>query len=156
MTEDNCKVNAPNPGLGPPLVEGLWAGWSLWTTSEPFEDSVGPFYAKREPDGSMTCGFRPGAQSLNSAGVVHGGALATFADYSLFTIAADRLLGTSAVTVSLNAEFVGSARAGDLLTARGEVLRAGRSLVFVRGVIYAAGGPVLSFAGVLKILHRKS
>jgi uncharacterized protein (TIGR00369 family) len=104
----------------------------------------------------MTCGFRPGAQSLNSAGVVHGGALATFADYSLFTIAADRLLGISAVTVSLNAEFVGSARAGDLLTARGEVLRAGRSLVFVRGVIDAAGDPVLSFTGVLKILHRKS
>ena len=78
------------------------------------------------------------------------------AEFTAADLLLDALLGISAVTVSLNAEFVGSARAGGLLTARGEVLRAGRSLVFVRGVIYAAGGPVLSFAGVLKILHRKS
>lgn len=151
MTENDRKVNAPIQGLGPPLSEGLWAGWSLWAASEPFEESVGPFYSRQEPDGSMTCGFLPRAQSLNSVGIVHGGALATFADYSLFVIAVDHLPGMSAVTVSLNTEFVGAARAGDRLTARGDVLKAGRSLVFVRGVISAAVGPVLNFSGVLKI-----
>jgi acyl-coenzyme A thioesterase PaaI-like protein len=37
-----------------------------------------------------------------------------------------------------------------LLEARGDVIRAGRSLVFVRGVVTADGEAALSFSGTLK------
>lgn len=149
MTTENDK-----PGLSAPIAEGPWAGWSVWTGAEPFEEYAGPFFARREPDGSFTCGFRPRACNLNGAGGIHGGALATFADYSLFLIAHDALKGQAAVTVTLNTEFVGGVGADKLLTARGDVLRAGGSLVFVRGVIECEGASIMNFSGVLKRLKR--
>ena len=66
--------------LSPPLQEGPWRGWSFWTGREPFEELVGPFYTRREKDGSYTTGFRPSERNLNSTGILHGGAIATFAD----------------------------------------------------------------------------
>lgn len=144
------------PGLGPPLDRGAWAGWSTWTSCEPFEEHAGPFYARRETDGSFTTGFRPSACNLNAAGYVHGGAITTFADYSLFLIAHKTLRGQSSVTVTLNTEFVGAGRANHLMTARGDVLRAGKSLVFVRGLIEQERTLVASFSGTLKIVGSAS
>jgi uncharacterized protein (TIGR00369 family) len=146
---------APVPDLGPPIPDGVWAGWSKWTGEEPFEDHAGPFYAKRGANGGFICGFHPGARSLNGAGTVHGGALATFADYALFMIAKDALAGQGIVTVTLNTEFVGAGPSDVLLTAQGDVVRAGRSLIFVRGLIEAGDAPVLNFSGVLKIVRPK-
>jgi uncharacterized protein (TIGR00369 family) len=144
------------PTLGPPIGDGTWAGWSKWTSQEPFEDYVGPFYARREPDGSITCGFRPEAKNLNGMGALHGGALVTFADYAIFLIATDQLAGLDGVTVTLNTEFVGAARTGGLLTCRGDVVKAGRSLLFVRGQIDAAGDKILNFSGVIKIMRPRA
>lgn len=145
----------PTTSLGPLVNQGEWSGWSQWQGHDPFEDLVGPFYARREPDGRICCGWRPQAINLNGHGAVHGGALMTFADYSLFLIAHDHLQGVGAVTVSLNAEFTSGARAGNILVSRGEVTRAGRSLVFVRGLVLAQEQPVLNFSGVMKILRRR-
>lgn len=143
-------------GLGAPVTEGDWAGWFRSTEREPFEEFAGPFYAKRESDGGIVCGFRLQPQHMNSVGSAHGGALMTFADHSLFLIAADHLGGLDSVTVTLNGEFVGGAPAGARLIARGDVVRAGGSLLFVRGLIDAAGEPVLSFSGVIKKIRRIS
>ena len=141
--------------LGPPLAEGEWAGWSTWAAIEPFEEHVGPFYARRAEDGGMMCGCTVGEVNLNGGGSVHGGSLMTFADYSLFLIAYDQLRGLPSVTVTLNAEFLSGAPLGSRLISRGEVTKAGRSLLFVRGIIEASATPVLSFSGVLKILRPK-
>jgi acyl-coenzyme A thioesterase PaaI-like protein len=54
------------------------------------------------------------------------------------------------VTVSLNGEFVGPANVGDLVEATGEVVRAGGSLVFMRGLISTGGRPMMTFSGVVK------
>jgi len=142
--------------LGPPLSDGDWAGWSTWTGSEPFEEFVGPFYARRDPDGRMICGCRAEPKTLNGSGTVHGGALMTFADYSLFLIAYDVLRGLGSVTVTLQGEFLAGAAASARLISRGEVLKAGRSLLFVRGVVEAEDAPVLSFSGVVKIIRPRS
>lgn len=138
--------------LSPPMQEGPWRGWSVWTVRESFEELVGPFYVRRESDGSYVTGFRPGERNLNSSGNLHGGAIATFADYTLFMIACDAIQGRPSVTVTLNAELMRAARAETLLTGRGEVLRTTNSLVFVRGVITSEGTPVVSFSGVIKLI----
>lgn len=143
-------------GLGAPLMDGDWAGWSVWCPSDPFEDYVGPFYAKLGSDGKMLCGWRPEAKNMNGSGNTHGGALLTFADYSLFLIAYEQTRQQQAVTVSLNGEFLSGAPQGARLTSRGEVVKAGRSLVFARGLIEADGQPVLNFSGVIKLLKRSS
>lgn len=147
MTDYSGQAEAD---LGPPIEAGEWKGWQLWTGEEPFEHYAGPFYARRSDDGSMLCGFRPGPNNLNGGGAVHGGALMTFADYALFIIAYDALRNRPGVTISCNSEFVGAAHGSELLTARGDVLRSGRSLVFVRGVIDMSGQPVLNFSGIIK------
>ena len=137
-----------------PVTHGEWAGWLHWPGTDPFEDHTGPFFARYDARGTIECGFRPDAKNRNGGGNVHGGALLTFADFSLFMIASAELPEFHGVTVSLNAEFVGAARPDRLLTARGEVIKAGRSLIFVRGLIDDDGAMVMSFSGVIKKINR--
>jgi uncharacterized protein (TIGR00369 family) len=136
-----------------PITEGEWAGWLRWPGTDPFEDHTGPFFARPEGD-QLVCGFRPEAKNRNGGGNVHGGALLTFADFSLFMIASAEPPEFHAVTATLNAEFVGAARPDRLLTARGEVVKAGRSMIFVRGLIDDEGAMVMSFSGVIKKINR--
>lgn len=142
--------------LGPPLAEGPWRGWSKWTGREPFEELVGPFYTRRETDGSYTTGFRPDERNLNSTGILHGGAIATFVDYSLFMIAFTAVQGRPTVTATLNIEFLRAAHTATLLKGRGDVLRTTKSLVFVRGLITSEDAPVVSFSGVIKFIHPRT
>ncbi|WP_085809032.1 PaaI family thioesterase [Sphingomonas sp. TZW2008] len=138
-----------------PVNDGPWQDWLRWPGTDPFEDHTGPFFARYTADGAIECGFRPEAKNRNGGGNVHGGALLTFADFSLFMIASAALPEFYGVTATLNAEFVGAARPDHLLTARGEVTKAGRSLIFVRGLIDDAGEPVMSFSGVIKKITRR-
>jgi acyl-coenzyme A thioesterase PaaI-like protein len=148
--------NTETAQLGPPIQTGEWQGWSRWTGTEPFEDFTGPFHTKREPDGAIVTGFRLEPKNMNAAGGAHGGALMTFADYSLFMIAIDHIAGVDGVTIGFSAEFVGNAPVGSMLTCRGDVVKAGRSLIFVRGIIDCAGAPVLNFSGTIKVLRPRS
>ena len=104
-------------------------------------------------DGSYTTGFRPSERNLNSTGILHGGAIATFADYSLFMIAQETIQGRPSVTVTLNNDLMRPARVETLLTGRGDVLRTTKSLVFVRGIITSEDLPVVSFSGVIKFIN---
>lgn len=142
-------------GLGEPIAEGEWAGWRKWLGEEPYEDHVGPFYTRRDETGAWVCGMRVQPKNLRSGGICHGGALVSFADYSLFLLAQDEIGNEDGVTVSLTTEFLAGAPAGALLIASGEVLRKGRSLMFTRGVIKADGVAVLAFTGVVKLVTRR-
>lgn len=135
---------------GPRLIEdGEWAGWRTWAGQDPFEDQTGPFYF-REDEGKVRCAFRAEPRHMNGGGFMHGGCMLTFADFSLFAIAWRELDNAKAVTVSLNGDFVGPAKAGDLVEATGEVVRAGGSMIFVRGLLSTSGQPMLTFSGVIK------
>jgi uncharacterized protein (TIGR00369 family) len=130
------------------VTEGPWAGWTAWI-GDAFEDHSGPFYFREDVDGAVRCAFRAEKKHLNGSGNMHGGCMMTFADYSLFMIGRKFMEGP-AVTISLNGEFVGPAAEGDLIEATGEVVRAGGSLVFIRGIISTGGKAMLAFSGVVK------
>src|SRR5579863_5136204 len=115
------------------IAEGEWAGWRAWS-SDPFETLAGPFYARRGEDGRMVCAFKAERKHMNGMGFMHGGCLLTFADYALFCIADEALKDSDNVTASLNGEFIDAAREGERIEAAGEVVRAGGSLVFIRGL----------------------
>jgi len=140
---------SPSGGYLAEVAEGEWAGWLKWMPGDPFEDHVGPFYCRAD-GAAMLCAFRPRAHNANGGGMIHGGTLMTFADYALFMIASQSGGMVHGVTVTFNSEFVGPARPGEMLTARGEVIRAGKGLVFVRGTIANDAGPVLAFSGTIK------
>jgi len=77
-----------------------------------------------------------------------------FADFALFAIASDHL-DYYGVTVAFNCEFIDGPIIGEFIEARGEVIRAGRSLIFVRGMVTSEGRPCLNFSGTIKKFRKK-
>lgn len=146
------SLDAQNEQAGQPrlVADGPFKGWLSWSGGEdPYESVIGPF-CFRVDDGKVRCAFLPTRDHLNGGGSIHGGALMSFADFSLFAIARAALGDEKAVTLSFNAEFVTAGVAGAPVEATGEVLRATRSVVFVRGVVTQGSRPLLAFSGTLK------
>jgi uncharacterized protein (TIGR00369 family) len=144
---------AETPGKPRTVAEGEWAGWDCYDT-DPFETLAGPFYSRRDESGRRVCAFRAEKKHMNGGDSMHGGCLATFADYALFMIAERELRGSGSVTASLNAEFIDGAGEGELIEAAGEVVRAGGSMVFVRGLVTSGGRPLLNFSAIVKKIRR--
>ena len=137
-----------------PVTEGEWVGWSLWH-SDAFEQRAGPFYERVDEAGEGVTAFRAGPEHMNGGGFMHGGCLMTFADSALFTIARPAMQGSFGVTMNLAADFLDSSRVGEFMEARGQITRAARSTVFVRGLVTADARPVLSFSGIIKKVGRR-
>lgn len=148
-------AGTPAPSRLVTIAEGPWAGWQHWEPVDDFEEHSGPFYCKADGDG-LVCGFLPDAKNRNGGGNIHGGALMTFADYVLFMTALDKEPGLHGVTLTMNSEFIGAAEPGRRLTGRGEIVRSGFSIIFVRGLIDDDGRPVLSFSATIKKLAKRT
>jgi uncharacterized protein (TIGR00369 family) len=127
-------------------------GFSPIAHSAAFGRLVGPFYDRAEGEGFVRA-FRVDERHVNSLGIAHGGMLATFADVLLGT-AAFRALGRPTVTVRMVCDFLGPARRGDWVEGRAQVVRATRSLVFLRGDLTVGRHAVLAADGVFRILPR--
>lgn len=134
---------------------GEFAGWQYWE-NEAFEaKTAGPFYYSVDEKGPVTA-FRAEKKHMNGGGVVHGGCLMTFADFSLFALAHDHMNDDSyGLTVAFTSEFLSGANLGDLVKARGEVLKAGRSIIFVRGLVSSNEVPCLNFSGTIKLVRKR-
>ncbi len=131
------------------VPDGEFAGWTVWP-DEPFEyETAGPFYFRVDQTGPVSA-FRAARKHMNAGGVMHGGCLMAFADFALFAIAHDGLQGGYGLTVAFTSEFLDGPRIGEYVEARGEVLREGGSLVFVRGIVTSDGRPCLNFSGTIK------
>ncbi|HCK85406.1 MAG TPA: thioesterase [Hyphomonadaceae bacterium] len=147
MGENASPPNAGNPVI---LADGPFAGWTTWSKgADPYETAIGPFCFRVEA-GKVRCAFQPRRDHLNNSGAIHGGALMSFADFALFAIAHNALAGASAVTITCNCEFLSAGGLDRMVEAEGEVLRAGRSLIFARGLIRQNEIPLLAFSGTLK------
>ena len=137
------------------VEDGDFAGWTTYDLKDTFDQTVGPFYFRPDPDGSMRCAFRAEQKHMNAGGRMHGGCLMTFADIALFQTAYQEMEGSNGVTVQLDSTFVDAARVGDLVEATGEVVRAGGSLIFVRGELTTAGRVLMPFSGVIKKVAKR-
>jgi acyl-coenzyme A thioesterase PaaI-like protein len=84
---------------------------------------------------------------------VHGGCFMAFADYCLFAMAAPALQGPG-VTVSFACEFLDAAREGELVEGTGEIMRAGGSMIFLRGLLKSGERSLFTFSGTLKRVKR--
>lgn len=138
-----------------PFTDGEWAGWGRWSMDVPFEQHAGPFYIRRHEDGDVMGGFIPQDHNCRHGGTVHGGSLLTFADFSLFVIAAEALAGQDGVTVSLNSEFLSPALPHQRLISRGKVTKAGKRMIFVQGQMEQEGRPVLAFSGIIAVMQPR-
>ena len=128
-------------------------GFHTWGSEDPFEDTIGPFYFRQEEDGSYRCAFVSERKHLNGGGMLHGGLLMSFADFALFAIARDHLEGMG-VTVAFNSEFVSAGPANALIEATGEVTKAARSILFVRGKVFSGDNTIMTFSGIIKKIRK--
>jgi uncharacterized protein (TIGR00369 family) len=144
-------LNRPDLHVG---TEGEFRGWRTWSRDN-FETSNGPFWHRMEEDGRIRCAFRVEKKHLNGAGNVHGGAFMSFADYCLFATAGPILEGP-AVTVSFGCEFLDAAREGELVEGNTEIMRAGASMIFLRGVLTSGGRTLFTFSGTIKRVKRRT
>jgi uncharacterized protein (TIGR00369 family) len=126
------------------------AGWRS-LRPEGYPALIGPFWYKRE-EGGFRYGFPVEARHLNNGGVVHGGMLMSFADDVLGMTVWEAAGRKPCTTVQLSTQFISPARPGDFVEGRAEVMRATRSLVFVRGLVTVADRTVIHADGIWKIL----
>jgi uncharacterized protein (TIGR00369 family) len=90
----------------------------------------------------------------DNLGIVHGGAMMTFADMALgFAVGHATRMERQFVTVQMQVYFTASAKIGDFIVCRPEVIRKTSSLVFARGLFQVADRTVASADGMFKLLE---
>ena len=128
-------------------------GWKCVET-DGFTGLAGPFWILSQ-QGECTTGFTVEPRHCNNhMGTLHGGMVMTFADIAL-GIGMSAVMGEQAkrfATLSLQTQFVAVARIGDFVTCTAEVVRQGKDIVFVRGLIKVGEKNIASVEGIWKRL----
>jgi len=138
----------------------MFEDYQKWGEFDPFEEQSGPYYFREVAPGRYECAFLARESNMNASGVMHGGALMTFADFAMFVFARDALAQCDGgVTISFSSEFLAASYPGDIIKARGETVRETGSLAFMRGEVFTereAGDEILlTFSGVIKKLKKR-
>ena len=116
----------------------------------PYTTHNGPLYHKIEGE-QLYQGFRVPPRHCNGHGIVHGGWMSSFAD-GLLAAAVWRGTNIRSVTLRLNVDFLGMARAGEWVEGHAVLTKATRSLGFARAEVTADGRKVLTAEGVFKLM----
>jgi acyl-coenzyme A thioesterase PaaI-like protein len=127
------------------------AGWRKLPTRN-FSAAIGPIWARGETGGREVALLTTPEIANDHMGIVHGGALMTFADIALGLAAAEALGGPSMATAQLQFHFTAAAPIGALLTCKPELVRKTSQLVFVRGLFEAGGKTVGMADAMFKVL----
>lgn len=122
-------------------------GWHKLPTRQ-FSTVLGPIWVRGEK-GAREIGVFTSREIANDhMGMVHGGALMTFADMALGMAAGEALGGAHMATAQLQFHFTAAAPIGVLLTCKPELVRQTSQLLFVRG-LFEAGGKTVGMADAM-------
>jgi acyl-coenzyme A thioesterase PaaI-like protein len=113
---------------------------------------IGMPWAKRSDD-SWRYGLLTTVDHANPQGVLHGGILMTFADHVLGIFAWEAAGRVPSVTIQMNTHFLSSVKPGEFVELNGEVTRATRGLVFVRGVLSVGDRSIGAVDGIWRVLR---
>ena len=136
----------------PSLDEIRAKGWRERSLAG-FIGLIGPLWTRKEEAG-WAYGLLATEHHTNPAGLVHGGLMTALIDHALSSIAWEALDRRPCVTVQLDTQFLSAAQEGQFLEARGRVLRATSTLVFMQGRIEVAGTEVVSATAILKVVSK--
>jgi acyl-coenzyme A thioesterase PaaI-like protein len=128
------------------------AGWHR-LPGVTYTAALGPIWV-RLPDGVPEVGLQAQEHLANdNLGIVHGGAIATFADVALgFGVGQATGMAQKFVTVQMQVQFTAAASVGDFIFCRPHVVRKTSSLVFVRGLLEVGERTVASADGIFRLL----
>ncbi len=117
-----------------------------------YSAALGPSFMRRV-DGVLTIALIAQEHLGNdNLGIVHGGAMMTFADMAMGCGVGIKGQNAQFVTAQLQVHFVAAAPVGCLITCQPEVVRRTSSLVFMRGLIEADDRIVASTDAMFKLL----
>ena len=142
----------PEPILVPEGYEPLVHGG-------PYFRALGAIYGRPAPDEGLVVALRVDDAHLNMQGLTHGGMLTTLADGALgITIGLAQLRARgrrqAQVTVSLNADFLSSAKVGDWLEAQVSITRMGQRMAFANCDLRVGSKQVLRANAVFAFVDR--
>jgi acyl-coenzyme A thioesterase PaaI-like protein len=129
-------------------------GWMRWGFKDPtrFNALLGKLIVRPEEGGKVRMRAFPDRSHSNLGDKVHGGALLGYIDVALFAVS--RIHGLidagTAVTLDLSTQFIGAADFDRELDVVGEVLRATRRLIFIRGLVEQGDALIASFSGTVR------
>lgn len=132
-------------------------GWWTWDLpdDERYNATIGKLLVRAEGEGRARCRMFPDRHHANLGDVVHGGAILTFIDMTMFS--GGHMAGvsdTSAVTLDLGCQFIAPAELGVPLDCTVELLRESKRLAFMRGLVEQDGRTVASWTGTLRKVAR--
>jgi uncharacterized protein (TIGR00369 family) len=128
-------------------------GWKARTLPG-FFGLVGPMWTRKEGE-TWAYAFLAEEKHTNPAGIVHGGMLTTLIDHALSIVAWEANDRRPCVTVALDLQFLAPARPGDLVVARGRIVRQTSSLVFMQGSLFVGSEEIATASAILKITSPK-
>lgn len=117
-----------------------------------FSSLVGPIWAKRDGEG-WRYGFLAEDKHENRQGAVHGGMLMTFADHAIGFVAWEAAGRRKCVTMQLENQFLAAVKNGDFVECDTEIVRAAKTVIFLRGVLKVKGRPVMAATGIWKVIE---
>jgi acyl-coenzyme A thioesterase PaaI-like protein len=126
-------------------------GWRKLPTRH-FSAAIGTTWLRGETGAREVGLWTTPAIANDHMGIVHGGALMTFADIALGLAAAEALGGAAMATAQLQFHFTAAAPIGVLLVCRPELVRKTSQLLFVRGLFEAGGKTVGMADAMFKVL----
>ena len=115
-----------------------------------FAGLIGPLWTRKE-ERAWAYGVLATGDHTNPSGVVHGGLLTSLLDHALSSIAWEALERHPCVTVQIDTHFLFAAHPGQFLEARGHVVRATSSLVFMQGNVAVEGVQIATACALLKV-----
>lgn len=112
--------------------------------AEGFLDTVGPVYMREDGAGGLCIASKMFERHRNQGGNVHGGMLATLADYAIgFNLLQIGERPMRFGTVSLNMDFISSGRIGEWIEATVTIDKAVGRVRFASCVIRGEGGRIV-------------
>jgi len=137
--------DADNPG---------WYSWGDFPRSS-FAAATGRLLFKPDGPGRGIARMFPTEDHMNMGGSIHGGAVMSFIDMSLFAggLCAGMEPGYY-VTLDLTTHFLARGQAGTPLDSHVELVKQTRGHAFLHGVVKQNGENCYSFSGTLKRVNR--
>jgi uncharacterized protein (TIGR00369 family) len=125
-----------------------------YASTSGFNNYVGPFFRLADAEGGAVkrFAFAVADKHMNGSGNVHGGMLMSFLDTAMSRTARLAADAKSCSTVSLNCDFVGPGKLGDVVEARVRVTRRTRTMAFVSAELVTGERTLAVATGLWKIL----
>ena len=143
-------------GATPDPEHSGWFSWGDFPRGS-FAAATGRLLFKPDGPRRAICRIVPSAMHMNMGGSLHGGAVMSFIDMSLFAggLCAGMDKGHY-VTLDLTTHFLARGKPGAPLDAHVELIKQTRGHAFLQGVVTQNDEPCYSFSGTLKRLRERN